>query len=151
MAAIAGMLNYSLLLASLWIATKLKLHPDVVSELSCYDAVDLEKLVKSMEKPVVADRSCGHCGSINGTFEQGAAACNFGRNGSRSATMFNFICNDCGACSGPSTVSLRGVPGEKSRHVVHLKFTEADVFVLLPNLTSDLTRLLALSALYSKK
>ena len=74
MAVIAGMLNYSLLLAvhflavvplhaarSLWIATKLKLHPDVVSELSCYDAVDLEKLEKSMEKPVVADRSCGHC------------------------------------------------------------------------------------------
>jgi len=65
----AGMLNYSLLLAvhflvavplhaarSLWIATRLKLHPDVVSKLSCYDAVDLEKLVKSMEKPVVADR-----------------------------------------------------------------------------------------------
>jgi len=85
MAAFAGMLNYSLLLAlhflavvplhtarSLWIATKLKLHPDVVSELSCYDAVDLKKVVKNMEEPVVADRSCGHCGSIQGTFEQGA-------------------------------------------------------------------------------
>lgn len=106
MAAFAGMLNYSLLLAlhflavvplhtarSLWIATKLKLHPDVVSELSCYDAVDLKKVVKNMEEPVVADRSCGHCGSIQGTFEQGATACIFGRNGPRSATMFNFVCN----------------------------------------------------------
>ena len=145
MAAFAGMLNYSLLIAlhflavvplhtarSLWIATKLKLHPDVVSELSCYDAVDLKKVVKNMEEPVVADRSCGHCGSIQGTFEQGATACIFGRNGPRSATMFNFVCNDCGTCSGPSTVSLRIVPGEKPCHLVHLKISEAAVFVLLP-------------------
>jgi hypothetical protein len=78
MTAIVGMLNYSLLRAlhflavvplhtarSLWIAAKLKLHPDIVSELSCYDAVDLKKVVKSMEEPVVADNSCGRCGSIH--------------------------------------------------------------------------------------
>ena len=147
MAAFARMITAPLLLAlhylavvplhaarSLWIASKVGLPSALVSQLSavCSEGFNMVGFVKTIEDPVVAESSCGHCGSSDGNFVQGAVACIFGRNGPRNAPMFNFVCDVCSSVSGPTTVSLPRQPGVKPRHLVHRLIFKADVFLPLP-------------------
>jgi len=117
---------------SLWIAAKVGLPTSIVSQLSCIDGFNMVEFVEPIEHPVVAASSCGHCGSSDGNFMQGADACIFGRNGLRKAQMFNFVCTDCSSVSGPTTVSLPRKPGVKPCHVVHRLISKAAVFLPLP-------------------
>jgi len=114
---------------SLWISMTTGVSITEVSQASCNAGFDLLEAAETIQRTVVPPRACGHCESNVGDYQQGEDVVIFGRKGCYKATVFNFVCDICGAVSGPTTTALVNKSGEEVRHVVSKEINKATVFM----------------------
>ena len=112
-----------------WIARKTGVDIETISTLSCMNPVDIVKLAKGLEQPVVAPPSCGSCSSTCGHYDEGVGVVIYDRNGPRKSTLFSYCCDKCGAVSGPTTTALRRTKVEGACHKVSIHSASSGVFL----------------------